>query len=42
MKEAGIKNFTELGPGKVLSGMVKELLKKQTAFQLTQLLILKI
>ena len=35
MSNAGIKNYIEIGPGKVLTGMVKEPLNKQTAFQLT-------
>ena len=42
MSKAGVKNFIELGPEKVLSGMVKRTVKMQNAFQSTQLLILKI
>ena len=41
ISKSGVKNYVELGPGKVLTGMVKELLKTLIAFQLTQLLILK-
>ena len=36
MATNGIKNYIEIGPGKALIGMVKELLKMLIAFQLIQ------
>ena len=41
MSQKGVKNFIEIGPGKVLTGMVKRTLKDANSL-INQLLILKI
>ena len=42
MSKNGVENFVDIGPGKVLSGMVKRTIKNAKPFQLIQLLILTI
>ena len=41
MEKSGVKNFIEIGPGKLYAVWLKEPLKMLIAFQLIQLLILK-
>ena len=41
MKEAGIKNFIELGPGKVLSGMVKRTFREANCFSINSIADIK-
>ena len=37
MKDTGIKNFIEIGPGKVLTGMVKRTVKDVNCFSINSI-----
>ena len=37
MSNAGIKNYIEIGPGKVLTGMVKRTIKQANCFSINSL-----
>ena len=41
MSEAGVKNFIEIGPGKVLSGMVKRTIKDVNCFSINSIADIK-
>jgi [acyl-carrier-protein] S-malonyltransferase len=41
MKEAGVKNFIEIGPGKVLTGMVKRTVKDVNSFSINSIADIK-
>ena len=41
MSELGVKNFIEIGPGKVLSGMVKRTVKNVNCFQINSITDIK-
>ena len=41
MHELGIKNFVEIGPGKVLSGMVKRTIKGANCFSINSITDIK-
>ena len=41
MSKAGVKNFIELGPGKVLSGMVKRTVKNAKCFSINSITDIK-
>jgi len=41
MSKAGIKNFVEIGPGKVLSGMIKRTLKDAKCFSINSITDIK-
>ena len=41
MSEAGIKDFIEIGPGKVLTGMVKRTLKNVNCFSINSITDIK-
>ena len=42
MSENGVKNFIEIGPGKVLSGMVKRTLKNVNTFSINSIADIKV
>ena len=37
MSNAGVKNFIEIGPGKVLTGMVKRTIKQANCFSINSI-----
>ena len=37
MQETGVKNFIEIGPGKILTGMVKRTLKDVNCFSINSI-----
>ena len=37
MSKAGVKNFIEIGPGKVLTGMVKRTIKQANCFSINSI-----
>ena len=41
MKKSGVKNFIEIGPGKVLTGMVKRTLKDVNCFSINSIADIK-
>ena len=41
MSEAGVKNFIEIGPGKVLTGMVKRTIKNANCFSINTITDIK-
>ena len=41
MSETGVKNFIELGPGKVLTGMVKRTVKEANCFSINSIADIK-
>ena len=41
MNNQGVKNFIEIGPGKVLSGMVKRTLKNANPFSINSIADIK-
>ena len=41
MSELGVKNFIEIGPGKVLSGMVKRTIKNVNCFSINSITDIK-
>jgi [acyl-carrier-protein] S-malonyltransferase len=41
MSETGVKNFIEIGPGKVLSGMVKRTVKQANCFSINSITDIK-
>ena len=41
MHELGVKNFVEIGPGKVLSGMVKRTIKDARSFPINTIADIK-
>ena len=41
MSKSGVKNFIEIGPGKVLSGMVKRTLKDVNCFSINSIADIK-
>ena len=41
MHEAGVKNFIEIGPGKVLTGMVKRTIKDVNCFSINSIADIK-
>ena len=41
MSESGVKNFVEIGPGKVLSGMVKRTIKPANCFSINSITDMK-
>ena len=41
MKNSGVKNFIEIGPGKVLTGMVKRTLKDVNSFSINSIADIK-
>ena len=41
MSKAGVKNFIEIGPGKVLSGMVKRTIKDVNCFSINSIADIK-
>ena len=41
MSKSGVKNFVEIGPGKVLSGMVKRTAKEANCFSINTIVDIK-
>ena len=41
MSDAGVKNFIEIGPGKVLAGMVKRTIKNVNSFSINSIADIK-
>ena len=41
MSKAGVKNFVEIGPGKVLTGMVKRTIKNANCFSINSIADIK-
>jgi [acyl-carrier-protein] S-malonyltransferase len=41
MSELGVKNFVEIGPGKVLTGMVKRTIKDANCFSINTITDMK-